>query len=136
MPRARPENVTARIEHPPVSRRGVMLRSIPPAARRCQGGPPRAFRIGVPGLDLFPLRLWTQLVNRRLRSITLSQLDYSDLAGFLPLREAIADHVRVARGTRCDASQIVIVAGAQRGLELASQVLLDPGDEAWMEDPG
>ena len=136
LPRARPTPVAPRLEHPPVSRRGVALRAIPPAARRCQNGAPRAFRIGVPGLDLFPIRLWTQLVNRRLRSITLSQLDYSDLAGFHPLRQAIADHVRISRGTRCEASQVVIVAGAQRGLELSCQVLLDPGDEAWMEDPG
>jgi GntR family transcriptional regulator/MocR family aminotransferase len=136
LPRARAPQIVRRREHPPVSRRGAALRAIPAAARRCHTGAPRAFRLGVPALDLFPIRLWTQLVNRRLRTVTVSQLDYSDFAGFLPLRQAIADHVRVSRGTRCDASQVVIVAGAQRGLELACQVLLDPDDEAWMEDPG
>jgi GntR family transcriptional regulator/MocR family aminotransferase len=136
LPRLRAPQVVTRHDHPPVSRRGAALQAIPPAARRCGAGAPRAFRIGVPALDLFPIRLWTQLVNRRLRSVTVAQLDYSDFAGYLPLRQAIADHVRVSRGTRCDAEQVVIVAGAQRGLELSCQVLLDPGDEAWMEDPG
>ena len=45
-------------------------------------------------------------------------------------------HVQPARGTRCDADQILIVAGAQQGLELISRVLLDPGDRVWMEEPG
>jgi GntR family transcriptional regulator / MocR family aminotransferase len=52
------------------------------------------------------------------------------------LREAIADHVQAARGTRCGAEQILIVAGAQQGLELISRLVLDPGDRAWMEEPG
>jgi GntR family transcriptional regulator/MocR family aminotransferase len=121
--------------HPPISRRGAALASTSPAARRL-GGLPRAFRIGTPALDLFPVRLWAQLVNRRLRSATLSQLDYGDAAGIRPLREAIATHIQAARGTECDRDQIIVVAGAQSGLELACRVLLDPGDSAWLEDPG
>ncbi|MPZ17380.1 MAG: aminotransferase class I/II-fold pyridoxal phosphate-dependent enzyme [Luteitalea sp.] len=121
--------------HPPMSRRGAALASTPRVAWRL-GGPPRAFRIGTPALDLFPARLWTQLVNRRLRSVTLAQLDYGDAAGIPSLREAIAMHIQVARGTECDPDQIVVVAGAQCGLELACRMLLDPGDGAWLEEPG
>ena len=51
------------------------------------------------------------------------------------LREAIAEQVQ-SRGTRCDADQVQVVMGAQRGLDLIAHMLLDPGDEAWMEDPG
>jgi GntR family transcriptional regulator/MocR family aminotransferase len=108
---------------------------VTPAARRV-GGPPRPFRIGVPALDLFPVRLWAQLSNRRLRSVTAAQLDYGDAAGFLPLREAIADLVRTGRGTRCDPDHVVVIAGSQRGIDWMCSVLLDPGDEAWMEEPG
>jgi GntR family transcriptional regulator/MocR family aminotransferase len=121
--------------HPPLSRRGQALAAIPPAAVRV-GGPPRAFRLGVPALDLFPINLWAQLVNQRLRSITLAQLDYGDPRGSADLRQAIADHIQTARGTQCSPEQIFIVAGAQRGLELIFRLLLDPGDSAWMEDPG
>jgi GntR family transcriptional regulator/MocR family aminotransferase len=73
---------------------------------------------------------------RRLRSTTTSQLDYGESAGFPPLRQAIADHVRAARGTECDAEQVVVVAGAQRAVAILCQLLLDPGDAAWMEEPG
>jgi GntR family transcriptional regulator/MocR family aminotransferase len=87
-------------------------------------------------VDLFPVRLWAQLVTRRVRAITSAQLDYGEPAGIRPLREAIAAHVQTARATQCEADQVVVVAGAQQGLDLACRLLLDPGDRAWMEDPG
>lgn len=125
----------SRSKHPALSRRGIAVVASPPGARRLEG-PPRAFRLGTPAVDLFPVTLWSRLVNRRLRSITSAQLDYGDPAGFRPLREAIADHVQAARGTRCGAEQVLIVAGAQQGFELVCRLLLDPGDRAWMEEPG
>ncbi|MEO8484535.1 MAG: PLP-dependent aminotransferase family protein [Acidobacteriota bacterium] len=121
--------------HPSVSKRGEALAALPPAAQRLSG-PPRAFRIGVPALDRFPRRLWAQLVNRRLRRTTIAELDYGDPAGQWPLRQAIAVHVSAARGTHCTPEQVFIVAGAQRGLELVAQTLLEPGDRAVVEDPG
>ncbi len=121
--------------HPPLSRRGEALAATPPAARRV-GGPPRPFRIGTPGVDLFPVGLWSRLWSRRLRSATPSELDYGAAAGLPALREAIADHVRAARGARCEPGHVFIVAGAQSGMDLACRLLLDPGDEAWMEEPG
>jgi GntR family transcriptional regulator/MocR family aminotransferase len=135
MPRARVTRLPTGPGHPPISRRGAAIAATPAAATRVPG-PPRAFRIGVPALDLFPVRLWTQLVTRRLRAVTRGQLDYGDACGLLELREAIADHVRTARGASCTASQVVVVSGASRGLELVSRMLLDPGDRACVEDPG
>jgi GntR family transcriptional regulator/MocR family aminotransferase len=132
----RPSRPPSEPQHPPVSRRSIAIAAIPPPAWRRAGPGNRPFRLGVPALDLFPIRLWAQLVTRRLRSVTLSQLDYGDMAGLPALREAIAAHVSSARGTRCRADQVIVVAGAQRGLELISDVLLDYGDEAWMEEPG
>src|SRR4030095_2831374 len=129
--RARP----VRLRHPALSRRGVALVDAPQGARRLDG-PPRAFRIGTPGLDLFPAALWRRLASRRLRTITPTQLDYGEPAGLRVLREAVADHVQAARGTRCGAEQILIVAGAQQGLELISRVVLHPGDRAWVAESG
>jgi len=121
--------------HPPISARGRAIAAIPPTVLRI-AGPPRPFRIGTPALDRFPLQVWTQLTRRQLRSPTFGQLDYGHRAGLPALREAIADHVSRARGTSCVADQVVVVAGAQHGLDLISRLLLDPGDVAWMEDPG
>src|SRR5689334_16091933 len=40
------------------------------------------------------------------------------------------------RGTRCDAEQVHVIAGAQRGMDLVARLLLDAGDTALVEDPG
>ena len=133
--RRRTARPPARLRHPTLSRRGAALVAAPQGARRLPG-PPRAFRIGTPGVDLFPAALWWRLASRRLRAITPTQLDYGEPAGLRALREAIVEHVQTARGTRFGADQVLIVAGAQQGLELISRVLLDPGDRVWMEEPG
>jgi GntR family transcriptional regulator / MocR family aminotransferase len=121
--------------HPPLSRRGMALASVPAAAQRV-GLAPRPFRLGTPALDLFPVPLWTQLVNRRLRSATLRQLDYGPCAGLESLREAIADYVQAARGTRCGRDQVIVTSGSKTGLDLICRLLIDPGDPVWMEEPG
>jgi GntR family transcriptional regulator/MocR family aminotransferase len=121
-------------KHPPLSARGAALATVPPATRRL-GGPPRAFRIGSPALDLFPLRLWSQLARRRLRSLCPAQLDYGATSGVRALREAIAGQVRT-RGTQCAPDQVIVVGGSLRALDLICDLLLDPGDQAWIEEPG
>jgi len=98
-------------------------------------GRPRPFRPGIAGLDAFPAALWARLAGRRWRTARVP-LGYGDPAGYPPLREAIADYVRRARGVRCTADQVLVVSGSQQGLDLAARVLLDPGDIAWIEEPG
>ncbi len=117
---------------PPLSRRGSRLRDGAPAG--LQRGQP--FQLGRPALDLFPRATWGRLLARRARNLRCDSLDYSDAAGFLPLRERLARHVGSTRGLVCSAEQILVVRGSQQGLDLAARVLLDEQDEVWIEDPG
>jgi GntR family transcriptional regulator/MocR family aminotransferase len=132
-PRVAP--VAQPMARPPFSQRGHLLSQMSAPDRRCVGRVPRAFRLGTPALDLFPQRIWSQLTRECLRAVKPAHLDYSQLAGLRHLREAIAEQVR-SRGTRCDADQVQVVMGAQRGLDLIARMLLDPGDAMWMEEPG
>jgi GntR family transcriptional regulator/MocR family aminotransferase len=68
-------------------------------------------------------------------SLSPARLDYSRLAGLRRLREAIAEQMR-SRGTSCDPEQVLVVAGAQRGIDLVFHLLLDVGDAVWIEEPG
>ncbi len=95
-----------------------------------------AFRPGLPALDHFPMDVLRRIADRRLRRASVRMLAYGDPMGYLPLREAIAAHLAGSRGARCDASRVMIVTGAQGGIELCAQLLLDEGDRIWMEDPG
>lgn len=95
-----------------------------------------AFNVSQIGFDCFPLRLWNSLVTRHVRNTRATSLDYGDPMGSMELREKIAAYLRISRGVRCEARQIMIVSGSQQGLEITARVLLDPGDRVWMEEPG
>ena len=118
-----------------VARRSSSLKGIPDFAIH-GSGTARAFRGAVPALDVFPIELWSRIVNRSLRKLAPRQLSYGDPFGYEPLREAIANYLITARGVRCRADQVMIVAGAQQGLKLCASTVLNQGDAAWMEDPG
>src|SRR6266567_1263306 len=122
-----------------VSQRGMNMARLPPLPRPqipSEPGKPPAFRAGVPALDLFPYQVWAQMVTRRVRHSLQEASDNQDPAGYRPLREAIAAHIGVTRGVRCTADQVMVVAGAQAALDLAARILLDPGEMAWIEEPG
>jgi GntR family transcriptional regulator/MocR family aminotransferase len=118
-----------------LSRRGRVLAAIPVSFSRDIGAP-RAFRPGIPALDRFPREIWARLTARLVRHAPVAMLNYGDPTGYRPLRQGIAEYVRAARGVRCSADQIIVTAGSQQALDLAARVLLDPGDTAWVEDPG
>ncbi|ASU39035.1 GntR family transcriptional regulator [Herbaspirillum sp. meg3] len=101
-----------------------------------QPGKPRAFRLGVPALDLFPGDVWTRLQADFWRRTPESHIGYSDPAGDPQLREMLAGYLRNARGLVCDPDQIIITAGTQQALFMCAQLLLNPGDLAAMENPG
>jgi GntR family transcriptional regulator / MocR family aminotransferase len=109
-------------------------------ARALQGLNPETtrlpFRIGTPALDAFPCKIWSRLTARHWRHSPEKLLGYGGPAGYRPLREAIATYLRTVRAARCEADQIIIVSGSQQALDLTASVLLDPGEAAWMEEPG
>ena len=98
--------------------------------------PVRAFRPNQPALDLFPTTLWAQVASRRLRRASAKLLAGGETLGYRPLREAVAEYLNTSRGVKCTADQVLIVAGAQEGLDRTARLLLNPGDAAWMESPG
>ncbi|MHC8356678.1 MocR-like pyridoxine biosynthesis transcription factor PdxR [Pseudomonas sp. LB3P81] len=99
-------------------------------------GPPRAFRVGVPAFDLFPFEVWAKLNAAFWRKPDLQQLCYGDPAGDVRLRGLIAAYLRSSRGMQCTAEQIVITSGAQQGISLCAQLLVEPGDGVAIENPG
>jgi GntR family transcriptional regulator/MocR family aminotransferase len=95
-----------------------------------------AFSVSQLAFDHFPLQVWSSLMTRHCRNVSVSALHYVDPMGSEPLREAIATYLRTARAVRCEAGQIMMVNGSQQALEISARALLDPGDLVWIEDPG
>ncbi|SCK16076.1 PLP-dependent aminotransferase family protein [Vogesella sp. LIG4] len=95
-----------------------------------------AFAPGVPEIRQFPHHAWQQLLSRQQRRATAEDLCYCAGGGLPALREALADYLQLSRGVRCRPEQIIVTQGAQQALELAARLLADPGDVAWVEEPG
>ncbi|MFZ0816275.1 MAG: PLP-dependent aminotransferase family protein [Candidatus Sulfotelmatobacter sp.] len=117
----------------PMSRRGLALAQMPEQTWLDNLG---AFRVSLPALDHFPIGIWSKLVARHARKPPRGIMAYGGPMGYLPFRETIAEYLGTVRGVRCDSSQILVTTGSQQALQLSAQVLLDPKDRVWMEEPG
>ena len=95
-----------------------------------------AFEPGLPDIAAFPHRVWARILARHARAPERARLGYADAAGDRRLRAAIAAYAAATRGVRCTPDRIVVVSGAQAALDLCARLLLDPGDSAWVEEPG
>ena len=71
-----------------------------------------------------------------IRAIENGHLFYTPALGIPELRAAISRFYRERYGVEVPASRIIITSGASGALLLAIGVLIDPGDEVLMADPG
>jgi GntR family transcriptional regulator/MocR family aminotransferase len=122
----------------PAPRRALSARgrAVADAAIDADTTPARSFAPCLPSLGDFPAATWGRLAARHARLTTPALLLPGEPAGYRPLREAVAAYVTAGRGVRCDWRQVLIVTSTQQALDLAARLLLDPGDEAWIEEPG
>lgn len=122
--------------HPIISDRVANMQASSHRSLWTLARPPRAFRAGVPAVDVFPVDIWGRILARRWSRTSSRHLAYGDPFGFQPLRDAVAEYLRAARGVRCTSDQVLIVNGSQQAIDLCGRVLMNPGDTAWLEDPG
>ena len=94
----------------------------------------RTFSNGRTLMDARAQDAWSASTRRALRRLGAEHFGYSDPAGDLGLRTAIADYLRRAGG--CTPEQVIVTSGAQHAVDLAARALLNPGDRVWLEDPG
>lgn len=118
---------------PRLSARGILMtdramdRTIPNEA---------AFHPGYPEIKQFPFATWAKLLTANSRHSGEDLFGYSDTSGHPRLRTAIAEYLNISRGVKCTAEQVVVVTGAQAGLDLIGRIFMDPGDAFWIEEPG
>ncbi len=91
---------------------------------------------GANDFSVFPNKLWQKLQNKYWREPQSVFMDYARKGGYEPLREVLAQYLRVSRSVRCSAEQILITAGTQQSLDLCARLLTDSHDMVWMENPG
>jgi DNA-binding transcriptional MocR family regulator len=101
-----------------------------------RGGPVRwDFRGGQIALDTLPTaelrRVFGQVLATELRDVAAVHTPY----GLPVLRREIARYL-VTRGIACEPDDVAVVNGAQQAIDLATRVLVDPGDSVVLEEPG
>jgi GntR family transcriptional regulator/MocR family aminotransferase len=96
---------------------------------------PRPFAHGVPETRTFPLPLWERLERQVRKEVGAQALHHGDPQGTEPLRRAIADYVNLERGARATADRVLVLTSSQQAMSLCANMLLDPGDRIFIEDP-
>ena len=87
----------------------------------------------IPALAEFPWVKWQRAVNYAARMMK-HELQTSAL-GSSQLRQQIASYLQVVRGVNCQAANILVFSGSQQAIYLSLQLLLDPGDNVFVEEP-
>ncbi|MGH2583965.1 MAG: PLP-dependent aminotransferase family protein [Dehalococcoidia bacterium] len=89
-----------------------------------------SFAAGSAALDCFPVDLFRETTDRVLRDNPAAALGLGPTEGQPALRRALATRF----GARPE--MLLILTGAQQGLDLIARCLLDPGDRVVMDRPG
>lgn len=85
---------------------------------------------GGPALDRFPNEAFLEAVRHALANDSAAVWGHGPSEGQLALRTAIAERYGVPR------EAVLILSGAQQGLDLLARCLIDPGDAVIMDRPG
>jgi GntR family transcriptional regulator / MocR family aminotransferase len=93
------------------------------------------FRPGVPALDHFPRKIWSQLTQRIYSQADASRFGYDNPEGRLELRQALSHYLLRTRGVRCEPDQLLITSGAAQALSMLAKLLISPGARMIVEDP-
>src|ERR1700744_415250 len=119
-----------------LSARGARLAEVPVSASARDPALGLLLAGGLPAPDLFPVKAWARCTTRVMKPLAGELSSYPPPQGLLVLREQIAAHLAATRGLVADPGCIVVTGGTQLALRTAADLLLDPGDQAWVEDPG
>lgn len=95
-----------------------------------------AFLPAMPDLRSFPFTDWWRLLHKHQRAAPWQWFDYGDGGGLPALRQAIANHLGVARAVRCTPEQVIVTGSTQQSLDLCCRILADAGDTMVIEEPG
>ncbi|OGA25792.1 MAG: aminotransferase [Betaproteobacteria bacterium RIFCSPLOWO2_02_FULL_67_26] len=76
------------------------------------------------------------ILRAGIRALEKGELYYTPTPGLPQLRQAISGFYRARYGVDVSPSRIIVTTGSSAALLLACAVLLDPGDEVLLADPG
>ncbi len=94
-----------------------------------------SFAGGLPAPELFPIAQFKAACDAVLDETGATALQYGQTDGWAPLRQQIADRMLVKNQIHTTASNIMLTAGSQQGLDYVARLFCNPGDVVIMESP-
>ncbi len=94
-----------------------------------------SFAAGNPAPEAFPSKEIAKISKELLENNPISALQYSITEGYTPLREYMKTYLKEKLNVGGEGDELIIVSGAQQGIELSTKVLCNPGDTIICENP-
>ena len=117
-----------------LSQRGAKLASSPyPLTAATSKAVP--FQPFLPALSEFPIAVWQRLAISSTRQMTIGGMRDGDAQGYRPLRQALTEYLRPARGLHCEADNVFIFSSTMQALDVCLRLMTDDGDTVACEDP-
>lgn len=105
-----------------------------PLAHRAAAADAISFAPGQACETLFPVDEFRRALQTVLRRDGAAALGYGDRAGYLPLRERIAQ-ILARQGLPAHPDEILVTSGSQQALSLVASLLVRPGETVIVESP-
>ncbi|WP_144552525.1 PLP-dependent aminotransferase family protein [Bacillus sp. X1(2014)] len=93
-----------------------------------------SFAGGLPAPELFPVEALKDVCNAVLNEEGAASLQYSTTEGFIPLREAICQRMKVM-GINSTIDNVLITSGSQQAIDLTGRIFINEGDTIICESP-
>ncbi|MFL0364928.1 PLP-dependent aminotransferase family protein [Pseudobacillus sp. 179-B 2D1 NHS] len=93
-----------------------------------------SFAGGLPAPELFPIEALKDVCNAILNEEGADSLQYSTTEGYIPLREAICQRMKVI-GINSTIENVLITSGSQQAIDLTGRLFIDEGDTIICESP-
>ena len=92
------------------------------------------FAVAYPNPDTLPLDGLADAVRSVLDREGRDLAYYTDPGGYLPLRQLVAERLRVSRNMQVDPEELVLTGGSGEAISMVIQALTDPGDTVLTEE--
>lgn len=93
------------------------------------------FSAGNPAAESFPSDFVRRAAEQILETRPVEALQYGISEGYAPLRETLRKWASERCGIDMTANDVIVVSGAQQGIELSAKVMCNEGDTVVTEDP-
>jgi 2-aminoadipate transaminase len=93
------------------------------------------FSAGNPSPESFPVADMKNIADGIFDNDAVEALQYGISEGYTPLRDALAKRMKTKFNAGADFDDLIVVSGAQQGIELACKVLCNEGDTVICENP-